>query len=504
MRIAITGGSGFLGTELARALLHDGHTVTILDREAPDSSRRERVTFIHGDITDETLVHTALRDAELVYHIAALVPISSKRYKEFHSVNVEGTRNVLTAAHTAHARVVFASTSSPLFDKARTFPITEKTPRTPGYAYGKSKYAAEMVCEEFRAHGLPIAIVRPRMILGPGRLGLIEILSEWVRHNEPIPVLGDGTNKLQFLDVADLTRFLILLISAPPSAFNEDYNLGASRFGTLQEDLESLIRAAHSASYIVPIPRWYRPIAAIANAVGFTPLTFFHLNTIDRTFYFDTAKAKRLLGWEPIYSNAESLIRSYEWYVHNSDHLVTGTSHNRKLKSIGLLRILPPVLRIYAYMRRLYRKTTTGIATGFGIGSLKIAPSSHGALLAMTVVPFFVLLSPFAQVIALILGGVVAVHIASIAEQELGTKDDRRIVIDEMYSVFLTFFLLPLAHLSLIVLIAGFCINRGCDIVKPFPARLAEKLPRGWGIVGDDAVSATYAWAILMIILSLL
>lgn len=499
MRITITGGSGFLGTDLARALIDKGHIVTILDREAPDTSIASHVSFINGDIVDQASVEAAVQHADLVYHVAALVPITTKRYKDFHAVNVEGTRTLLTAAGAVGARAVFISTSSPLFDKSCP-PVTETTPRTPGYAYGRSKYAAEIVCEEFRARNTPIAIVRPRMLLGPGRLGLMEILSEWIRQGEPVPVLGDGLNKLQFLDVADLTQFLTLLIETPPALFNQDYNLGTTRFGTLKEDLSSLIQAAKSTSPIVPIPRWYRPLLALGNMIGFTPLTFFHLNTIDRTFYFDTTKAQRLLGWKPVYSNAESLIRSYHWYIEHRDHLTVGSSHNRKLKSIGLLGILPNILRAYAMMRNFYRAALTRIATGFGIGSVKIAPSSHGALLGMTAIPFFVLLSPLAQATVLIVGGICAAHIASVAEKELGAKDDRQIVIDEIYSIFVTFFLLPTAHLSLVTLIAGFCLNRIFDVWKPFPARLTESLPSGWGIVGDDVVSALYAWAVLMVI----
>lgn len=500
MRITITGGSGFLGTDLARALIDKGHTVTILDRETPDTSIANRVSFIEGDIVDHASVEVAVQRADLVYHVAALVPITTKRYKDFYAVNVEGTRTLLTAASAVGARVVFLSTSSPLFDGSHLFPVTETTPRTPGYAYGRSKYAAEAVCEEFRAQNTPIAIVRPRMLLGPGRLGLIEILSEWIRQGEPVPILGDGSNKLQFLDVADLTQFLTLLIEAPPELFNQDYNLGTTRFGTLHEDLSSLIAVAKSTSPIVPIPRWYRPLLALGNMIAFTPLTFFHLNTIDRTFYFDTTKAQKLLGWKPVYSNAESLIRSYEWYIKNRDHLSIGNSHNRKLKRIGLLSILPILLHIYVIARNFYRTTLVRIATGFGIGSVRIAPSSHGALLGMTAVPFFVLLSPFAQIVALVVGGLFAVHVASVAEKELGTKDDRRIVIDEMYSVFLTFFLFPMVHLALVTLIVGFFLNRVFDVLKPFPTRLAERLPRGWGIVGDDVISALYAWGVLKVI----
>lgn len=505
MVVTVTGGSGFVGTELVRALLSLGYTVRILDKQKPDEPLPPVVTFYEGDIMDVHVVEEAIRGADLVYHIAALVPISKKSSAEFHRVNVDGTRNVLEAALASHARVIFCSTSSPLYDSARTFPVNEETPKSPAYFYGRSKFAAEAVCREFRQKGLQIAIVRPRMLIGPGRLGLIEILSEWIRRGDPVPVLGNGSNRLQFLDVRDFTDLLVRSLVAPPHVFNEDYNVGAKEFGTLREDLAYVIAKAQSRSPIVCIPRFYRPILASLNLIGVTPFTFFHVNTIDRTFYFDTTKAQQNLGWIPRYSNAEGLFASYRWYVEHRERLSTGEGHRKKLRNIGLLRTAPPLLRFFASLSRASAWIVDVIATGGGLGRIApIARSSFGALLGIVGVPYFLLLSMQSRIIVLIALVLGAVAVAGISEKHSGIKDDNRIVIDEIASVYITFFALPLSAASIPILVLGFVLNRFFDIAKPYPARAMERLAGGWGIVMDDVISSAYSALVLMLLIALL
>lgn len=504
MKIAVTGGSGFLGTELIRSLLSLGHKVTILDLEPPDASIASNVTFIQGDITNVALLKSAISGNTLVYHIAAIVPIEKRRRAELLAVNAGGTRAVLEAAHASGARVVFCSTSSPLYDRVNHLPVTEKTPQSPAYGYGHSKQAAEVICREYRAQGVPIAIVRPRMIVGPGRLGLLQILSEWVADGSPIPLIGGGSNRLQLLDVSDLVDFLILLLNAPNELFNDDYNIGTNSFTTLKNDIGYVIQKTGSTSKIVAIPPIYRPLLALCNIIGFTPITFFHLNTIDRDFYFDTTKAERTLGWKPRFSNAEGLLRSYEWYQKNKAMLPIGSGHRQKLRSFGILAAVPIILLTYDVIVRSIGWFAELIATGFGIGkTARIAPSSHGALLGMPAIPFFLLAPWYIQATIIMLALIFGAYIAGVTEKRLGTTDARPIVIDEMVSVFITFFAIPFSKISLPILILGFVLNRVFDIVKPFPARLAERLPHGVGIMADDVVSGIYSWVVLFTIVAL-
>lgn len=142
-------------------------------------------------------------------------------------------------------------------------------------------------------------------------------------------------------------------------------------------------------------------------------------------------------------------------------------------------------------MSTFLRKLTVWVATGFGIGSLiPIGQGTVAALPPLLLVAFFLRLSFGVQMLvvgAAVLAGVLVAHQA---EKLLGVKDDHRIVIDEVVSVFITFLGISSDSLSLPLLAGGFFLNRVLDIWKPTPVRYLQNLPGGWGIMLDDVGSA--------------
>ena len=131
-------------------------------------------------------------------------------------------------------------------------PIAEDAPLVGVGHYGESKIEAERVAEDAGRRGLEIVILRPKTFIGPERLGVFEILFDWIREGRRIPILGDGSNRYQLLAVEDLVEATVRAATADVAG--ETFNIGATGFGTVRSDLEALIAHAGSGSRLRPVP----------------------------------------------------------------------------------------------------------------------------------------------------------------------------------------------------------------------------------------------------------
>lgn len=337
--ICVTGGSGFFGTALVKALLARGESVRVLDYEEPDPALKEQVNFRKVDIRNTEATYQAIRGCDMLYHNAAVVPISRSR-QNFWTINRDGTRNVLEAAFkTDVSRVIYYSTSQSLYGVSPKLPISETSPQWPFGDYGKSKYAAEEICRQYREKGLNLSIVRPRTIVGAGRLGIFQLLFEWIRKGSPVYIIGSGKNRLQFIGLDDLIDVSFRLLD---QGIGEDFNVGAERFGALYDDLLGLIRHAGTASLVRKVPPTFaKPILAILDVFRLSPFVDLHYKTIDHDFYFDISKAKRVLHWQPRESNLDALVKAYDWYSEHAGEVLRsyGTTHRKAVKK-GIFSIL--------------------------------------------------------------------------------------------------------------------------------------------------------------------
>ena len=340
---AISGGAGFLGLHLARRLLGEGHAVRTLDLAPLDDERLEReVEELRGDVRDTTSVAALVRGAEVVVHAAAALPIQASRESIF-SVNVGGTANVLGAALEAGVRRVVVVSSTAVYGVPKVHPIGEDAPLVGVGWYGESKIAAEEVCRDFGRRGLDAVIVRPKTFIGPERLGVFEILFDWVREGRRIYVLGDGSNRYQLLAVEDLVDAIVRAADARDVA-GEAINVGATRFGTVRDDLQALIDHAGSRSRITPVPARPAEVALRAlELMRLSPLAEWHYRTAHRDSFVDVSKAGRLLGWEPRLSNAETLIETCDWYL----------AHRSELREAGVTHRVPWNQRALSLVKRL-------------------------------------------------------------------------------------------------------------------------------------------------------
>jgi nucleoside-diphosphate-sugar epimerase len=339
---AISGGAGFLGLHLSRRLLADRHDLRTLD-VAPldDPDLEHNVEAVLGDIRDPRRAHELVTGADVLVHAAAALPIRGAR-DEIRSVNVDGTATLLAAALEAGvARVILISTTA-VYGIPETHPIGEDAPLHGVGHYGRSKIEAEDICRAFERRGLSATIIRPKTFIGPERLGVFEILFDWIREGRRIYVLGDGTNRYQLLAVEDLVE--AVLLASATDAGGETLNVGATDFGTVRSDLEALIAHAGSSSRVTPILA--RPAELALRALELarlSPLAEWHYKTAHRDSYVDVSRAQSVLGWEPRYSNAEALIRTYDWYLANRESFAAaGLTHRVpwEQRALGLLKRL--------------------------------------------------------------------------------------------------------------------------------------------------------------------
>ena len=331
----ITGGSGFIGTLIARRLRDRGDQVRIIDIR-DDASRPPEIEFVQGSVMDRDAVARAMTGVDIVHHNAALVAQSAAG-RRYWDVNLTGTQTVAEEAAKANVRGIIHLSTTAVFGLPPHGPITAATVPAPIEDYGKSKLAGERamqaVCD--RA-AIPLLTIRPRVTLGAGRLGIFQILFEWIRDGRTVPVIGDGRQKQQFIHVSDLTDFYMFALERGVSGA---FNVGTDRFGTLREDLEALIRHAGSPSRVRGLPVWPAIQALrLLHAMRMSPLTPWHYRTYHRDTYFDT-QPLTALGWKPRYSNLDMLTESYDWYLANQQ-AGDGASPHRSGLGQGFLRVV--------------------------------------------------------------------------------------------------------------------------------------------------------------------
>lgn len=339
-RSLVTGGSGYFGSLLVDRLLADGDAVRTLDVNAPEDHVRD-IDFVSGDIRDDDAVRRACADVDVVYHCVAQVPLARDR-ELFRTVNVDGTRNLLAGARVAGVDKVVYTSSSAVFGVPRANPVTESTTPRPLEAYGGAKLEGEALCASAVRGGLDVTIIRPRTILGHGRLGIMAILFDWVADGSSVYVFGRGDNRYQFVHADDLADACVRAAGRPgPSV----YNIGAAEFGTMRESLEALVAAAGTGSRVRSLPTHGAALAMRGLAsLGLAPFAPYHWLLYGESLWFDITAARTDLSWSPKWSNEAMLIDSYRWFLAHRDELATGgRSHHRSPVPQRALRLLKRV-----------------------------------------------------------------------------------------------------------------------------------------------------------------
>ena len=339
----VTGGSGYFGSLLVRRLVADGHQVRVLDINDSDD-RPEDVEIVVGDIRDPDIVERAVEGCDVVFNNVAQVPLARDE-QLLRTVNVDGTALLLSESARAGVRKVVHTSSSAVFGVPVSNPILPLTVPSPIEAYGRAKLAAEWACLDAASKGLDVTIIRPRTILGHGRLGIFGILFEWVADGADIFVLGSGDNRYQFIHADDLAEVCLLAAGVAGPAI---FNAGTDRFGTMRESLQSLCTHAGTGSRVRSLPA--KPAAVLMHAAAAThlaPFAPYHWMMYSKSLWFDINHVRDSLGWQPKWSNEEMLADSYDWFVSNrAGTNESGRSQHRTIAKQGALRVLKAATKL--------------------------------------------------------------------------------------------------------------------------------------------------------------
>ena len=312
-RILITGGLGFIGSNLAVRLLAEGARVTLCDAMIegyggnPANIReiRSEVEVDTSDVRDAEAMERLVAGKDVVFHLAAQVShimSLSNPYPDI-DINIKGTAVVLEACRKKNPEaVVVRSGTRGQYGPAVRLPVSEETPSDPRGIYEISQLSAEMICRTYtRIHGIRTVPLRLTNIYGPrsqmrhSQFGVVNWFLRLALEGRPIPIFGSGKILRDFLYVEDCVEAL-LRAAAEPKAVGEILNVGHDRPSTFLEVAEIL-------QEIVPGTR-----------IEFTEFTPERRAQEPGDFVSDIAKIRRLVGWEPKVGLREGLARTAEFY----------------------------------------------------------------------------------------------------------------------------------------------------------------------------------------------
>ena len=342
MKVLITGGAGFLGLHTARTFHQKGWDIVLNDIAPYETQEYPTGTaFITQDVRDRAGMERLLHEhkPDVIVHGAAALPLWKPQ--DIYSTNVDGTKVVLDAAIAAGCpRVIFISSTS-VYGIPDHHPLFE-TDKVHGVGhYGKSKIMAENICFEYQSK-LCVPVIRPKSFIGPYRLGIFAILYDWVESGKRIPMIGNGKNRYQLLEVEDLTDAIFLTATLEVKKVNDVFNTGAVEYKTVREDIKAMCDFAGGGARPWGTPAGPVKFAlSVFEATGLSPMYKWIYGTADQDSFVSTDKAQQVLGWKPKFSNAQALIRSYQWYLDNKHTIAQGTGVTHRIAwNQGILKLV--------------------------------------------------------------------------------------------------------------------------------------------------------------------
>ncbi len=302
VRYLITGGSGFIGSHLADALLARGDEVLVLDdlstgriENLAGALASDRCTFVQGSVLDELAVDKAVSSCDVVVHLAAAVGVKLIVEQRLSSLvtNIRGSENVIEAAHRYRRKILLASTSE-IYGKNPDCPLAETSdsvlgsPTVARWAYSTAKAVDEILAYAYHEErGLPTVVVRLFNTVGPRQSPaygmVIPRLVRQALAGAPVTVYGDGTQTRCFCHVADVVAALVALLDRD-EAVGEVFNVGATEEVSMATLADRIIAACESPSSVELVPyeqAYERGFEDMARRVP------------------DTAKLHALCGWAP-------------------------------------------------------------------------------------------------------------------------------------------------------------------------------------------------------------
>ena len=341
--VLVSGASGFFGGVLKRRLLVEGFAVTNIDL-VRDEDRDDALTSVQGDIRDAAVLKKIFAEHSFaaVFHCAAMLAHDVKDEQMLWTSNVDGTRLLAEAALDANVtKFVFISTNC-LWGGGFGRPVVESDMPQPVEVYGRSKLAAEeeLAALKEKRPELQVVTLRCPTIIDSGRLGLLAILFEFIEDGNKVWVVGDGSNRYQFIYAQDLATACLLALNYDQTML---FHIGSDDVPTMRGMYESVIREAGSKSRVAELPKGPTiGMMKLAHKLGVSPLGPYHYRMIAESFVFDTARIKRELGWQPTMTNEAMMLKAFQYYSERRKeiHARTDVSAHSKAAPMGIIRLL--------------------------------------------------------------------------------------------------------------------------------------------------------------------
>lgn len=321
MRILVTGATGFLGSALVTELVRQQQPVRILARDEAKARAQfgDGVTLISGDITDQKAVRQAVEGATCIYHLVGRLYHPSVPVELYSETHVEGTRILLEACQgqAQLQRFVHCSTTGVLGVTGKT-PAAEDAPFAPTNPYEATKLAAErLALKAYREQGIPVSVIRPGLVYGPGDLHLLGFFSSIKKGL--FRVIDGGHALLHPIYIDDMTT-AFLLAAQRPEAIGHCYNIAGERPVPIRELATTI---AHSLGKELPkgsIPLWLANLASDIFALlpGFqgerAPLTRSRVKFLTHSRVYDCRRAHKELGFQPQTDLTTGMQKTADWY----------------------------------------------------------------------------------------------------------------------------------------------------------------------------------------------
>jgi nucleoside-diphosphate-sugar epimerase len=325
MRILITGGTGFIGTNLAIHYRNQGHDVAALSTEATDIEKENArdlrsagVATILGSVTEKRIIEEACEGTDLVHHIAAAMREANMPDRSFWQVNVDATRQLLDIARSKKVRRFVYCSSIGAMGKSPRKPANEETLCQPEDIYQVTKKAAEELCLKFqKEHRFPLSIVRPADVYGPRDRRLLKLFR--AIKTGKFAMIGSGQNEHHMVYIDDLVQGMVLA-GHVEGAIGEVFILAGEAAITINRLTEIVASAQGVRPPRIKVPLFPVQAAAvvmekICKPLGLQPPIYPRRVDFFRSDYvFDISKAKSVLGYEPQNDVTEGVNKTKAWY----------------------------------------------------------------------------------------------------------------------------------------------------------------------------------------------
>lgn len=321
-RALITGAGGYTGLALTCHLIANGIGVRAMVRRPPENGELNYpgAEVLVGDVRDPEAVKSALEGVDTVYHLAAVFRRAGVPDSEYRSVHVDATRQLVELSAAAGIKRFVHCSTVGVHGDVGDAPANEEAPLRPMDIYQETKLEGEQVALSTAERlGLPLTVVRPGPIYGPGERRLFKMIGGVARGR--FVLLGDGTPRFQMVYIDDLVEGF-RLAGESPNAEGRTYILAGTEAPTLNELVEEIAEVAR-----VRAPRWHLPVwplwvaGAVCEAVCVPlriepPIFRRRVKFFTSSRWFDTSRARTELGYTPRMNLREGLARTLESYRH--------------------------------------------------------------------------------------------------------------------------------------------------------------------------------------------